>query len=132
MKLIAYGEEYMTKVIECKFKADDYDADAMQKARYGIMALAKSTDGKFIDCILAIYSLEFKLACTKKQVKKDYSFLRGLLMWTRTEERSEDMYIEKETIDKFQNFFRHKALQAFKQEGMVDDIPYTDVPALPE
>ena len=129
MKLIAYGKEFTSRIVEWKFKTDDFDATATQKSRYGIMALAKSSDGKLIDIMLAVYTLEFKLAATVTTVVKENAIM-GLLTWTTTEEKKVNKYIDKKAIEKFQNFFRLKALKAFEQEGIIDKISYTDHPAL--
>lgn len=132
MKLIAYGKEYTSRIVEWKFKPDDFDASAsaIQKSRYGIMALAKSSDSKFIDMMLAVYTLEFKLAATVTTIQKEYSAFIGLITWMTKEDKEVAKYIDKEAIEKFQNFFRLKALKAFKKEGIIDRISYTDHPAL--
>ncbi|XP_078321176.1 uncharacterized protein LOC111128072 isoform X3 [Crassostrea virginica] len=130
MKLIAYGKDLMARVLEWKFNTDNDGPSATQASRYGIMALAKSSDGKFIDCMLAVYSLQFKLAGTTCKVETEHSALWGLIKWITTENREDPRYIEREEIKKFQNFFRHKALKAFESEGLIDSISYTDHKAL--
>lgn len=130
MKLIAYGKEFTSRIVEWKFKTDDFNATADQKSRYGIMALAKSSDGKFIDIMLAVYTLEFKLAPKITTIEKEYSTFMGLITWTTKEDKKVAKYIDKRAIEKFQNFFRLKALKAFEQEGIIDKISYSDHPAL--
>lgn len=123
-KLIVHGKELTTKVVEWKFKSKDCDASGAQTSGYGIMALAKSSDGKFIDCMLALYKLEFELTATNV-IYKEYTALLGLFKW-RSPEKPVSRYIDKKAIEQLQNFFRLKALKAFEQEGIIDRISYTD------
>ncbi|XP_056017934.1 uncharacterized protein LOC125664676 [Ostrea edulis] len=121
---IHFAEKWTSKIIEWKFNADTAEASGVQGARYGIIAFAKSSDGKYVDCMLAIYKLDFRLA--PKLILKENSVLWGLYVWSTMEKEEIDRSISREEIAKFQNFFRYKALNEFKREGIIDKISYTN------
>lgn len=116
--------EISSKIIEWKFQADTTKSSGLQGARYGIVAFAKSSDGKFVDCMLAIYKLDFKLAPTL--VSKERSMLWGFYKYCTLERAEIDKSLSKDEIEKFQNYFRFKALSEFKKEGVIDQISYTN------
>ena len=129
MDSIHYAEEWMSKIVEWNFNADNSKEAGKQGARYGIMALAKSADGRTVDCMIAIYKLDFEVAA--KRYLKENSFLWGFFNYMTVETEKVDKFLKKNEIEKFQNFFRLKALNAFKSEGIIDKISYTDHKALP-
>ncbi|XP_061166041.1 uncharacterized protein LOC133174966 [Saccostrea echinata] len=121
---VNYAEEWTTKIVEWKFNADSADSSGVQGARFGIVGFAKSADGKYVDCMLAIYKLDFRLS--PKLVIKENAILWGLYVWSTVDKEEIDRSISREEIAKFQNFFRYKALNEFKKEGVIDQISYTD------
>ncbi|XP_062604602.1 uncharacterized protein LOC134266367 [Saccostrea cucullata] len=121
---VHFAEEWTSKIIEWKFNADTADSTGVQGARFGIVGFAKSADGEYVDCMLAIYKLDFRLA--PQIVMKDNSILWGLYVWSTYQKFEIDRSISREEIAKFQNFFRYKALNEFKKEGVIDRISYTD------
>lgn len=82
--------ENIDKVIDMKFDANEVKNS---KIRYGLVAHCKSKDDKFVDLLIAVYEVEFKV---KNKV-----------------------FSAKET-DRLENFFRYKALKDFKTEGLID------------
>lgn len=66
--------------------------------------------------MVAMYSLECQLA--EKKIIKENSVLWGLWTWMSLDTDPENRYINKEEIEKFENFCRHKALTAFEKEGI--------------
>jgi hypothetical protein len=121
---IHFAEKWTSKIVEWKFNADTADESGVQGARYGIIAFAKSPDGKYVDCNLAIYKLDFRVA--PKLLLKENSILWGLYVWSTVEKHEIDRSISKDEIAKFQNFFRYKALNEFKKEGIIDRISYSN------
>ncbi|XP_062607960.1 uncharacterized protein LOC134269768 isoform X2 [Saccostrea cucullata] len=121
---VHFADEWTSKIVEWKFNADTADSTGVQGARFGIVGFAKSADGKYVDCMLAIYKLDFRLA--PNLVLKENSILWGLYVWSTVEKEEIDRSISREEITKFQNFFRYKALNEFKKEGVIDRISYTD------
>nr|XP_022319187.1 uncharacterized protein LOC111121978 isoform X1 [Crassostrea virginica] len=121
---ILFAKDWTSRFVEWKFNVDTVAESGVQGARYGIIAFAKSPDGKFVDCMLAIYKLDFKLA--PKMYLKDNSILWGLYTWSTVEKISIDRSIHRGEITRFQNFFRHKALMEFKSTGIMDRISYTE------
>lgn len=122
-ELIQMAGEYTFKIVEFKLKADKARSSEMQGARYGIMAFAKSLDGNYIDFMLAVYRVEFKLA--PNTYLKNESILWGLYTWSKFADVELDKRLSKDEIEKFQNFFRYKALKEFKKEGIIDKITFT-------
>lgn len=117
------AEEWTSKIIEWKFNTEKAGSTGVQGARYGIVAFAKSSDGKSVDCMLTIYKLDFKLAPTLHL--NNHAILWGLYKWSTIEKVEIDRSISKDEITRFQNFFRYKALKEFKKEGIIDRIPNT-------
>lgn len=115
--------EYTFKIVEFKLKADKASSSEIQGARYGIMAFAKSLDGNYIDFMLAVYRVEFKLA--PNTYLKNQSILWGLYTWSKFADVELDKRLSKDEIERFQNFFRYKALKEFKKEGIIDKITFT-------
>lgn len=122
-ELIEMTGEYTSKIVAFKIQADTAKSSRMQRARFGMMAFAKSLDGNYIDIMLAIYTLEFKLA--RYVVYKENSLLWGLYKWSSYPDVEVDKSISKDDIEKIQNFFRYKALKEFKNEGIIDRISFT-------
>lgn len=118
-----FAEEWTSKIIEWKFNTEKAGSKGVQGARYGIVAFAKSADGKYVDCMLLIYKLDFKLAPTL--LLNNHAILWGLYKWSTIEKVEIDRSISNEEIARFQNFFRYKALKEFKKEGIIDRIPNT-------
>lgn len=118
-----FAEEWTSKIIEWKFNTEKAGSTGVQGARYGIVAFAKSSDGKYVDCMLTIYKLDFKLAPTL--LLNNHGILWGLYKWSTIEKVEIDRSISKDEITRFQNFFRYKALKEFKKEGIIDRIPNT-------
>lgn len=115
------AEEWTSKFIEWKFNTEKAGSTGVQGARYGIVAFVNSSDGKYVDCMLTIYKLDFKLAPTL--LLNDHAILWGLYKWSTIEKVEIDRSISKDEITRFQNFFRYKALKEFKKEGIIDRIP---------
>lgn len=48
------AEEWTSKFIEWKFNTEKAGSTGVKGARYGIVAFVKSSDGKYVDCMLTI------------------------------------------------------------------------------
>lgn len=116
-----FAKEWTSKIIEWKFNTEKAGSTGVQGARYGIVAFAKSSDEKYVDCMLLLYKLDFKLAPTL--LLNNHAILWGLYKWSTIEKVEIDKSISKDEITRFQNFFRYKALKEFKKEGIIDRIP---------
>ena len=126
MTPVIYAQEGMSEINECKLNAENRLGD--NGATYGLIALSKSSDGKTADCMIAVYTIKFNLA--GKKVERDNSLLWGFYKWTSVEENEMEKFLTKDEIEKFQNFFRYKALTAFKRDGKIDNINYREHEAL--
>lgn len=122
---IKYSDDkWASKIVEWKFNNDKTNPTGVHGARYGIVVFAKSSDLKYVHCMLTIYKLDFKLAPMLHS--NTHSILWGLYKWSTTEKIEIDRSITKDEIERFQNFFRYKALNEFKKEGIIDKIAYTN------
>lgn len=110
------------KVVDLIFNNEKPNPTGVHRARYGIIAFARSPDLKYVHCILTIYKLDFKLAPTL--LSKTHSILWGLYKWSSLDKTEVDRSLTKDEIGRFQNFFRYKALNEFKKEGIIDSISY--------
>lgn len=124
MKAIDFSTQWTTKLVELNFQTSE---SSNQGARYGIMALAKSSDGKFVDGMTAIYTLNFDLAGSL-QIPVEISSFWGIYKAKYFLTEVAPKYMEKVEIETFEHYFRLKALQAFHKEGIIDKISYTDDP----
>ena len=122
MNSITYSEEFSSKVIEWKFDAGT--APGRQRARYGIFVFAKSSDGTTVDCMIAIYKLEFTLA--ERKYMKENSILCWLKRFYSKETKEVHNCFKIEEVEMFHNFCRHRALSEFKKEGIIDYISFTE------
>lgn len=113
-------EDWTSKIVEWKLNAAVAGSYGNQQARYGIIGFSKSTDGNFVDCMFAIYTIKFRLAPTISW--RESSFL----WWKSYKKNYVDKYIKRTEIEKFQNFLQLKALTAFKKVGIIEEICYTD------
>lgn len=83
--------------------------------RYGRLTFKKSLDGKYVDCKLFIYKLDFTLV--PNMLSSDNSILYGLYKLSNSEiERGNT----KNEITRLQNYIRHKALLEFEKEGFIN------------
>lgn len=115
---------WLSKIIEWKFNNDEANPTGVHGARYGIVVFAKSLDLKYVHCMLTIYKLDFKMA--PKLLSNSHSILWGLYKWSTLDKLDIYQSITKDEIERFQNFFRYKALNEFKKEGIIDRISYTN------
>lgn len=114
MNAIIFTEKsWYDKLIEWKFNNADESG-----ARYGMIALGKSQDQKYIDCMYVLYKMDFKI---KRSIMS--SFLRALLSWFGNKQ---SRGLTEQEIKKFRNFFRLKALEEFYKEGLINSISFVD------
>lgn len=118
-------EKWKYKVIEWKINADQIGSEEFRGVRFGMLAFKKSTDGKYVDCMLSIYKLDFTLP--PNTVLTDTSLLNSLYKWSAIDTAKEVSSISEKEIERFQNFFRYKTLSELKKEGKIDEISFTDL-----
>lgn len=116
---IFFGKEWVSKILEWKFTGH---TDGIQGARYAIVALVKSSDGKFVDCMLATYKLDFEL--TPNEVLSVNSIFSKIFKWSSNDDKG----IVMAEIARFKNFFRYKALMEFQKQGIIEKISFTNEP----
>ena len=114
---IEWAEEWSHKIAEIK---NNTSTDS--GARYGMIALGKSKDGKFVDCMYCLYKLDFKVAPERIITTKQHSVLWGLVKWKSVEERVQERVLGVKSLKRIKNFFRFKALEGFYKEGLIDRI----------
>ena len=114
---IEWAEEWSHKIAEIK---NNTSTDS--GARYGMIALGKSKDGKFVDCMYCLYKLDFKVAPERIITKKEHSVLWGLVKWKSAEERVQKRVLGVKSLKRIKNFCRFKALEGFYKEGLIDRI----------
>lgn len=119
MMVIKNCRLWQNKIIEWKFNKGDNSG-----ARYGMIALGKSPDRKFVDCMYVMYMMNFKIAPRELVNKKRHSVLGGLYSWTTRKVVKEERSLGSESIKRLQNFFRLKALEAFQREGLIQSVNY--------
>lgn len=93
-------------------------------AHYCLFAFCRSSDGKFIDCVFAIYKAKFELAPEQIESIKDHSLLFGLVKWRTysTEEKERNFGIESKK--KFENYFRMKVQEELKRKNFIERVTY--------
>lgn len=82
--------ENIDKVIDMKF---DVNEVKNFKICYGLVVYCKLKDDKFVDFLIVVYEVEFKVKNKVFSVKE---------------------------IDRLENFFWYKVLKDFKMEGLID------------
>ncbi|XP_067018088.1 uncharacterized protein [Acropora muricata] len=117
MNKIQWGSEWSQKIVEFKYNTANESG-----AKYGMVVFVKSKDGKFVDCMYCLYKLHFKVAPEKIITKKEHSALWGLFKWETVEEKVQERVLGVKSLKRIKNFFRFKALQAFNNEGLIDQI----------
>lgn len=121
MMFIKDCQLWQDKIIEWKFNKGDNSG-----SRYGMIALGRSQDKKFVDCMYVMYMMDFKLAPREWIMKNKRSALFGLCSWTTRKVVKEERSIGTESIKNLQNFFRLKALESFQKEGLIKSISYVE------
>lgn len=96
----------MTTIVEWEVnaRADQFLA---RDAQYELLAYTKSSDEQFVDYIHIKYKLKYHLTP---------SFGISQI----------DRHMNENLIKGFRNLLLHKALSAFKKEGIIDFISYSD------
>ncbi|XP_061195793.1 uncharacterized protein LOC133204027 [Saccostrea echinata] len=126
MEGILFSDEaWEYKIMEWKF-----NQGANSSARYGMMALGRSPDLKYIDCMYVLYKMDFKIAPEEIVTEKTDSWLWGLVSWTTEERECKERNLGSKSVKALQNFFRLKALEGFYKEGLIESINY--VPSIEE
>lgn len=113
--IIRFAEEWKSETLEWKF-IDQKHKD--QGGRYVIAAFVKSSDEKFVDCMLATYKLDFEL--TANELLPVNSIFSRIYRWLVN-----DNGIVVADNDKFQSYFRYKALKEFQKQGIIETIFFT-------
>lgn len=97
----------------------NFNNDNNSGVRYGMVAFGRSPDQKYVDCMYALYKIDFTIA-----PKGKHPTVRGLLSYTTTTVKKKN----------HTNFFRLKALEEFNREGLFEEINYVgtldDIPDL--
>lgn len=124
MKLVDFSPEGLDyKIAEWKFNKDDENAHQHSAgARYGMIALGRSADSNYIDCMYVMYKMDFSITPREIVTQKDHSILWGLFSWTTTDTEKVGQKLGAESVKSLQNFFRLKALQGFYKEGLIEKI----------
>lgn len=95
-KYMLLSKKAKDKIAEWEFDTDEHKNS---EVRYGLVTFAKTSDEKYVDCLIAIYKADFKLKIKSFRLKGK---------------------------DRMKNFFRYKALTEFQAEGFIDNIAYKD------
>lgn len=117
---IHWAPSWSHKVFEFTF-GDNIDSGDVY---FGIICLAKSPDGQTVDAVSSLYKLNFTLA--REKVFKTETFqLFGFIpvdSTTTVHYRTRNLgYFSKKHIS---NFCRMKAMEAFKSNGFIHQVPY--------
>ncbi|KAH3707717.1 uncharacterized protein LOC127858444 [Dreissena polymorpha] len=107
------------KMMEWKFNKGE-----TSNARYGMIAFGRSPDGQFVDCMYVMYRMDFKIAPKKIVNNEEHSLLWGLITWTTSSEKNEERSLGLRTIEQLKNFFRCKAMEGFRDNGVIETINY--------
>lgn len=83
--------------------------------RFGRLTFKKSEDGKYVDCKVFVYKLDFTLV--PNTLSSDDSIFYGLHKLSNSEIEKGNT---KNEIIRLQNYIRHKALLEFEKEGFID------------
>ncbi|XP_062601008.1 uncharacterized protein LOC134262651 [Saccostrea cucullata] len=114
LKEILISQEWEYQLMEWKYNHGDDSS-----MRYGLLAFGRSPDKKFIDCIHAVYKIDFKIASKVDLTKEDHTTTLGLIEFT-----PQTKFMESASENCFNNFFRLKALEGFYNEGLIESINY--------
>lgn len=109
---IHHAKEYMTTTVEWEVNAKA-DLFLARDAQYELLAYTKSSDEQFVDYI----HIKYKLKC---HLTPSFGISQV------------DRHMNRNLIKGFRNLLLHKALSAFKKEGIIDFISYSDTNDGPE
>lgn len=102
----------------------NFNTDNESGVRYGMVAFGRSADQKYVDCMYALYKIDFTIAPKEKDSVNKHSSSKALLSYTKTTVKKKN----------HTNFFRLKALEGFFREGLIEEINYVgsldDIPDL--
>lgn len=119
--ILITDKSWKEKIIEWKF-----DQGQKSEARYGMIALAKSPDGKYVDSMYVMYKLNFKIAPKREvTVTKTESFW-GFFSETHVDVQVIERSVGALQLTRLQNLFRLKAMEGFLKEGFIKSINYVD------
>lgn len=116
---IIYCEENKDNIVDNAFVSG-----AESTANYCLFAFCRSSDGKFIDCVFAIYKAKFELAPEQIESIKDHSLLFGLIEWRSYSTEEEKRHFGFESKKKFANYFRMKVQEEFKRRNVIETVTY--------
>ncbi|XP_067018086.1 uncharacterized protein [Acropora muricata] len=117
---IHWASSWSHKLFEFTF-GDKIDSGEVY---FGIMCLAKSSDGQTVDAVSSLYKLNFTLAREKVIETETFQLLGFIPLDSRTtvHYRTRNLgYFSKKQIS---NFCRMKAMEAFKSKGFIHHVPY--------
>lgn len=102
----------------------NFNTDNDSGVRYGMVAFGRSPDQKYVDCMYALYKIDFTIAPKEIDSLKKHPTSKALLSYTKTAVKKKN----------HTNFFRLKALEGFFREGLINEINYVgsldDIPDL--
>lgn len=111
---------WKTKIMEWRF-----DTGEDSTARYGMIALGKSPDGRYVDSMYVMYKLDFKIA-PKRIVTENRAKLLDLFVLTHISVQLVECSLGAKQANRLQNMFRAKAMEGFYNEGIIKSINYID------
>lgn len=117
---IHWAPSWSHKVFEFTF-GDNIDSGEVY---FGVICLAKSPDGQTVDAVSSLYKLNFTLAQEKVVETETFQLLGFIPLDSRTtvHYRTRNLgYFSKKQIS---NFCRMKAMEAFKSNGFIHQVPY--------
>lgn len=117
MEVIKWAEGWSDKIYEFSYRKT-----GSTKARYCMMAIGKY--GRKVDWAHALFDIDLEVEPEQSSTKKDHSLLFGLFNWQTTETSVEERALDANTISQLQNFLRVKALEGFRDHGLLENINY--------
>jgi len=119
--ILITDKSWKEKIIEWNF-----DKGQNSEARYGMIALAKSPDGKYVDSMYVMYKLDFKIAPKREVTETKKKYLWGLFSTTHVDVQVIERSVGALELTRLQNLFRLKAMEGFYKEGFIKSINYVD------
>ena len=118
---IRWASSWSYKVIEFSFG----DNIVSGEVHFGIICLVKSPDGQKVDAVSSLYRLNFTPAQEEVVTEETFQFLGFIPVDSKTSVH----YRRKNLGNNFSeqqisNFFRMRAMEAFKSKGVIHHVPY--------
>lgn len=122
---IIHLEKGKSKTFEWTLNTKETGSVDVHGVRFGKMTFIKSFDGRYFNCKMYVYKLDFTLA-TNAALSDNNTILYGLSSSFHSGKVENERDINKNDFVRFQNYIKHKALLEFQKEGLNDNISETD------